>query len=363
MFTPRTFDQILSDYIAAVQEAGSGLIDLNPSSPFYVLARSNSSVIADLESRLVDISRSISPITATGSDLDSLMFIPLLTRTLSSRSQGTIIIKPTPSVVNIPINTVLTDLDSGLQFFTTVQSSTSTTLNTFIPVESFTTGFSNNLPAGTSLFSPVFPTISFFIGENLTNNNIFIGDFFGGRDEESDDSLRTRFFSALTSVDRTSTINHIKNVVSSYPSINKSFVKNRLPGIIELWVRFFSEDGLNTFLQEDVNALKDYLLEYIPAGITLSINEAKIKYFPLSISIIPYSSSDDLTSLNSDISSAINNVIAELDIGQTLSLSSLVDSILPFVAKVSIIEPVKDVVPLPDEVVIVSSIKMTVPSY
>ena len=363
MYTPRSFNDILNDYVLTVEEQSGGLVEVNPSSPFYVLARSNAAVIADLESRMVEVYESSSPLTAKGSDLDSLMFIPLISRTSASRSQGSVIIKPTISAIPIPNQTTLTDLDSGLQFYTTQQATTSTALNTIISIESYTEGFSNNLPAGTALFSPLFPAIDFYIGEVVNTDGTFVGDLFGGADEENDDSLRSRFFSALTSVDTEASIGRIKNVISAYSGISKFFVKNRVPGIIELWVRFSSENGTTTFLEEDINALKEYLLQYVPAGISISINEAKIKYFSLSISVVPYSSFYDSSSLNSDISAAINNVISELDLGETLSMSSITNAILPFVAKVVVTEPTADVVPKFDEVIMVSSVKLTLPTY
>lgn len=364
MFYPRSFDDILTQYLAALEDSGAGLdLQINPSSPLYVLARANSTVIADLESELVDVFTSTSPITATGFDLDSLMFIPEVQRLDSSLATGSIIIKPTTNAITIPIGTILTDLDSGLQFSTTQAALTSKIINTIIPITSLTTGFSNNLTAGTNLFSPDYPTVNFFVGSSLSADNIFNGDLTGGSDLETDDSLRTRFFNYLTNSNRPSSILFIKDLVLSYPSILKCFVKTNLPGIIEIWVNFSSLDGSSFYSDTEVDALKQTLTPFIPAGITLAINEAKIKYCQLSLSIIPYSAQTDLTALNSDISSAIDNIIADLDIGQTLSLSSIISAVLPFVAKVVITDPISDITPQLDEVVVVSSIKLTLPSY
>lgn len=364
MYYPRLFQDIFDDYLNSIEQAGSGLdLQLNPSSPLYVLARANSTVIADLESQLVNLFTSSSPLTATGFDLDNLIYTPSIKRFPPSLSFGSVIVKPTPTSLSIPNNTILTDLDNGLQFATSQSAVTTTFTNTIIPVSSLTTGFSNNLPAGTVLFTPDFPTIDFFVGSSISSNNIFFGDFTGGADEEDDDSLRSRFLNFITTLDRTSSLPFIKNAVQLQPNVSKSFVKNRIPGIIELWVRFSSLDGTTFYSDTEVDELKSSLLPYIPAGITISINEAKIKYVQLAISVVPYSSSSDFTTINSQISFAIEDLVATLDLGQTLFLSSITTAILPFVSKVVITEPTTDIVPDMDQVVVVSSIKLTLPTY
>lgn len=364
MYYPRPFEDILSEYLFNIEQAGAQLdLDLNPSSPLYVLARANSTVIADLESTLVNFFTSSSPITATGFDLDNSIFVPSIQRFAPSLATGSVIVKPTAEPLTIPNGTILTDLNSGLQFNTTQSANTTTFTNVVIPVSSLTTGFSNNLPAGTSLFTPNFPTIDFFVGSILSSNNIFFGDLSGGSDEEDDESLRSRFFTFITTLDRTSSLPFIKNIVDSEFNVLRSFVKNRVPGIIEVWVRFSSADSSSFYSDTQVNSLKEYLNGIIPAGISLAINEAKIKYTDLAISIVPYSNTEDLTQLNSEISLAIENLVGDLDLGQTLSLSSIRNAILPFVANVVITEPTSNVVPELDQVVIVSSVKLTLPSY
>ena len=69
MYYPRLFQDIFDDYLNSIEQAGSGLdLQLNPSSPLYVLARANSTVIADLESQLVNVFTSSSPLTVRGEE-------------------------------------------------------------------------------------------------------------------------------------------------------------------------------------------------------------------------------------------------------------------------------------------------------
>lgn len=362
MFSPRNFQSILDEYLSTIRSTSSPLsLDPNPSSPLYTLARANSAVIQNLELRLASLITSYSPITASGSDLDSLTSY-LVTRTPPSYSEGVVTILPTSKSILVPQGTVLTDTNSGSQFYTlsAVSTSTNPEQNTLVNVASFVPGSSYNLTAGTPLFNSELisaePTIRFFVGK-ASSKTSFSEGFFGGSDEESDFSLRARYFYYLYSNNHPYSISTLKSVLQAYTGVTRSYVKTRIPGIVEVWVNF-----LNSYSSIEVDSLTSYLEPYIPAGIIVSVNNATVKSVSISIKVTPYSSDYNISSLNSQISEVLYSSVNSLDINQPLPLSLIKFSVLPLVQDCTVLEPSSDVTADINEIIVLSSINVSYPS-
>lgn len=362
MFISRNFEDILNEYIATIESTGSPLsLDLNPSSPLYVLARANSAVIQDLELRFSSLISSYSPLTASDSFLDDSISYSSIKRLQPSYAEGIVTILPTNTVVTIPIDTTLTDLISGYQFVTTSSVSTSTAINTTVSVSAVSYGSESNLNAGTVLFNSdllaIEPSLKFFVGEVDFDKN-FSNGFAGGEDMESDSSLLSRYLSFLNSNSNPFSLSYIRSVLQSYSGISRSFAKTRIPGILEVWVDF-----VNPYSLVEVDALKSFLEPYIPAGVTLAVNQATIKGVSISINVVPFKRSEDLSSLNFQISSLVYSFANTLDIGQSLDVDSLRSLIRGTVVQDCVItQPTADIPAKLNEIIVVSSINVSYPS-
>jgi hypothetical protein len=115
MFKPRTIEEAQTDYLAALSEAGNAVdIDLSPTSPLYVLARANASIISLQELRLSSVLLANNVLTASSAELDELA-LSIVERGEATYSTGYVFIPPTSSQITLPVGTIFTELASGLQ--------------------------------------------------------------------------------------------------------------------------------------------------------------------------------------------------------------------------------------------------------
>lgn len=357
MFTPRTLEEIQTDYLAAISEAGSPInLDLSPSSPLYVLARANASVISSQEMLLSKTLISNNILTATGASLDELAF-SIINRSEATYSTGYVFIPATSSAVLLPVGTILTDLSSGLQVITQEAVTTSTLVATTILVQAASKGSAYNMSAGTKLFNQSYPDINFIVASAKLSNGTYEGSLTGGRDSESDSSFRERLLARLVSVNQPASKNFLRSVLLAYPGVSRAYVKTRAGGIVEVWV-----NTIDGFTSEELTSLRDYLLPLIPVGIILSLNKSRIKSFPLSLKVVPFSSSlSDLTSLTQQISTSVKSYVSSLDIADSIPLSRVTQLVKPFVQSVSIISPSNDITAGLDEILVLSSLDISYP--
>lgn len=359
MFISRQFQDILNEYISTIQSTGSPLsLDPNPSSPFYVLARANSTIIQDLELRFASLISSYSPLTASGSYLDNIISYSSIVRLKPSFAEGIVTILPTTNTVTLPINTILTDLVSGTQFSTTESVITSTALNTIVTVSALSFGSESNLSAGTLLFNSellsIEPSLKFYVGE-INSDKSFTNGFSGGSDLESDSSLLARYLNFLNSNSNPYSIYSIRGVLQSYSGVSKSYAKTTIPGILEVWVDF-----VNPYSKTEVDSLKSFLEPYIPAGIVVSVSKVSSIGVTLSMKVTPFNSSDNISSVNTEIINMVNTIVDLLDVGETLRIQPLQAALSGIVVQSCVItEPTLDIKVNPNEVIVVSSINVS----
>lgn len=358
MFKPRTIEEAQTDYLAALSEAGNAVdIDLSPTSPLYVLARANASIISLQELRLSSVLLANNVLTASSAELDELA-LSIVERGEATYSTGYVFIPPTSSQITLPVGTIFTELASGLQVVSQESKVSSTLVGTTVLVQAASRGSVYNISAGTRLFSQSYPEINFIVASTKLPNGKYEGSLVGGRDSETDSSLRERLLSRLVSVNQPASKNFLRQELLAYPGVSRAYVKTRVGGIVEVWV-----NTVEGFTSEELISLRDYVLPLIPAGIILALNTARIKSFPLSLKVVPFTSSlADLTSLTLQISSTVKSFVSSLDIADSVPLSRVEQLVKPLVQSVKVVSPLADVTAELDQILILSSLDISYPA-
>lgn len=355
MFKQRTIEEIQSEFLSSLALTLPNL-NLNQSSPFYVLARANASVISDQEQRLNSFLESSNVLTAQADDLD-LLARNIVVRDSPTTALGTVLISPTVEEQSLPLGIVLTDLVTGLQFISTASITTSRFVTVSLSIKAASSGSAYNIAAGTTLFSTNYPSIVFKVGTARLATNIYTGAMQGGRDIEPDDYFRQRLLASLLSPNQTASKNFFRQILLSYPGVTRGYVKTRVGGVVEIWVNTLEE-----FNNTELEALRDYLLRTVPAGIILAVGQARIKTFDLSLKVTPFNSSlANLSLLTQQISFTINNYVSSLDIAESIPLSKIDQLVRPLVQNLKVQSPTSDLKADIDQVLLLSSLEISYP--
>jgi uncharacterized phage protein gp47/JayE len=355
MFKQRTIEEIQSEFLGSLTQAAPNL-NINQSSPLYTLARANASVISDQEQRLSAFLKSSNVLSAEADDLD-LLASSIVVREEPTTAIGTVLINPTAEEQTIPLGIVLTDLLTGLQFISTTSATTSRFVSVSLSLKAASSGSAYNIAAGTVLFSPDYQSVVFTVGTAKLANNTYTGSMQGGRDIEPDDYFRQRLLASLLSSNQTASKNFLRQKLLSYPGVTRAYVKTRVGGVIEVWVNTI--DGFNS---TELEAIKDYLLQTVPAGIILTVGQFRIKTFDLSLRVTPFNSSlANLSLLTQQISFVVNNYVSSLDIADNLTLSKIDQLVRPLVQNLKVLSPVSDLKADIDQVLLLSSLDISYP--
>lgn len=357
MFEERFIEEIELDFYSSMVGLTQEELNTSKSSPLYVLARANASVISRLESDINFSLRKNNILMASGDDLDEAAE-GLATRTPATTATGSVIIEPVSAFLNLPARTILTELDTGLQFYTEEAESLVEFVSTTVRVQATTAGSEYNLPAGTRLYCEQFPFLVVNVGSVRLQTGEIVGGLAGGRGAEPDFSFRDRLLTNMLLTRLPASTAVIRNMLQQEENVTRSFVKTRVGGIVEVWVNtlfLFSEDERRS-LQERIQAV-------VPAGIIVVVSEFKIKTFDISLKVLPFNSSaNNLTFLNNQISSVYQRLVNSLDLGEGLTKNTLLEAVKPFVQRVTLLSPTEDQVPALDEALVLSSTNVSYPS-
>jgi uncharacterized phage protein gp47/JayE len=355
MFKQRTIEEIQSEFLGSLSLAVPNL-NLSQSSPLYILARANASVISDQEQRLNSFLKSSNFLTAVADDLD-LLAGSIVVRDKPTTAIGTVLISPTVEEQSVPLGLVLTDLSTGLQFISTASVTTSKFVSVSLAIKAASSGSAYNLAAGTILFSTDYQNIIFTIGVAKEANNNYTGSMQGGGDIETDNYFRQRLLASLLSSNQPASKNFFRQKLLSYPGVKRAYVKTKVAGVIEVWV-----NTIDTFDSTELNSINDYLLDYVPAGIILTVGQSRIKTFDLSLKVTPFNSSlANLSLLTQQISFIINNYVSSLDIAEGIALTKIDQLVRPLVQNLKVESPVLDLKAEVDQVLILSSLEISYP--
>jgi uncharacterized phage protein gp47/JayE len=338
MFSPRTIDQISDGIYKYLLEQNTPLSDISTGSFITALTRAFSGSILNQELMLNELAQRFYLKSATGKDLDLRAVDYGVTRKPGGFAVGSILVVSLTNNFTIPINTILTEPITGLQYTTESSATTNSSSEVVISVKSLIYGDNTNLVAGTKLISPSFPTVIFLVGTHRTTAREICGDLSGGISPETDDSLRTRIINTIIN-SRGTTQDSIKNVVLSDHSISWASIATPLPGFIQVWV-----DSPSQLTSADINRLTALVNTVKAAGVSSSINQVTRVVQNINIFIQPVDNVN-LQTLTPLLIQITTNYILNLQIGTTFTRSSLVKLLLAntSVLTASIITPTTDI--------------------
>lgn len=339
-FNPKAFADFVSDQEAA-WAADIGVTPvLQPGDPVLALFESNSVVAVFLESLLQAVINMARASTATSTDLDTFVQDFGLTRLPASFAEGQVTFSlatlATQSVL-IPIGSIVQTAGGAIQYQVvadTTQSGYNATLNAYVipansssvnaTVQALTAGSSFNVQAG--LLNQA--------GSNLTGVTSVTNTaaILNGLDAESDAALRTRFINFLQSL-RLATAQAITSAINSVQQgLKVNLIANTAPGNITrlgFFTAVVDQGGatLSTTLQtaliaaiQNVVAFTVSFTVVAPIAVTADIN--------VSIRTNTTQTQETLSTIEANVTSAIEAFIAAIGIGQTLYVSDLVQAIL-----------------------------------
>lgn len=357
MFEERFIEEIEQDFYSSMVGLTQEDLSTSRSSPLYVLARANASVISRLESDINFSLRKNNLLIATGDDLDTAA-TGFGRRTEATTAFGRVIIEPVSTFLNLPARTIFTELNTGLQFYTEEAESLVEFVSTTVNVRATATGSEYNLQAGTRLYCEQFPFLVVTVGSVRLPNGDLSGSFAGGRGAEPDFSFRDRLLTNMLLTRLPASTAVIRSILQQQQNVTRSFVKTRVGGIVEVWVNtvFLLSESERRNLQQKIQ-------DIVPAGIIVVVSQFKIKTFDISLKVLPFNSSaNNLNSLNNQISSVYQRLVNSLDLGERLTKNTLLEAVKPFVQRVTLLSPTEDIVPALDEALVLSSTHVSYPS-
>jgi Baseplate J-like protein len=318
----RTLEEIQTELIIALAKSNSPATDISPGSVLGALVRSLSVVHLEQDNRLLELYKKSNFLTAEGFELDDLASSFGKRRKQGSFSTGKVILTIESGSSIIPTGTVLTELNTGLQFVVVTQTSTNLTSikEEIVDISSLETGSRNNLIAGTKLSVTssdlISLPISVSVGNKRTSDGAYCGDLTGGLDFETDDSFRYRIINSINS-DNFSTEEGLKQKLLDIDFISNAWVKTTVPGIIEILISSSVEID-----QSMKDSVLNYIKPFVASGVIPVLLVNKLNYLDFTVSLKPYPGSS-LDALNLQIRKTIDFYLNSLVDNKAFSLIEL----------------------------------------
>jgi uncharacterized phage protein gp47/JayE len=336
-YVPKTIEEAQQQYLQALADANSEIkIDKIQGSVAYTFARGSAAVAVLQDLELKSLADSINLSTAVGSQLDSFSSFGI-TRLPAARATGTVLCLSKEEPAELQPNTLVTEIKSGLQF-TTLNTTplTISYLETPVRVQALSTGAAYNLGAGNILYAAGLPYFRAVVGNIHTENNEYLGSLSGGVSIEDDNAFRNRIASWLlshTTASRAVVINRLL----SFPGVTRAYTYTKAGGVLEVWV-----DSLQSLNQSQKTELINYLRPYTSDGIVIALSQLVTVPANLTLEIIPFTGSN-MDATTSRIRQIISSYIATLEVGQSLSLTTIAELLRPLAVRVRVIEPRVDI--------------------
>lgn len=298
-------------------------VDKKPGSDLYSLVRAVAKAQYDSIQDIEKLKGDLFIEQASGNQLDVWGALVGIERKLGVFAKGFVLAVSNRDVV-IPIDTVLTDLNTGNQFLVTQSVNLSRFIEKKIPIQAVEKSPIFNLKAGESLFSgnasndPAevnLEDIFFQVGEFRTTTGEICGDLSGGIFPESDNNFRERIKSLLLVSNNSNSLSAVKSRILSEPTVNWVSVTSPLPAILFIYVELsesLSSDRIDYF-----NSILDNI---IPIGVSYEIKEVIPTLIDLDVNIATKDTTD-INTLSSSIRKTIYNYFYSLGINQPISLT------------------------------------------
>lgn len=314
----RSIDDLQAMFFSSLALNNSPLTDESQGSTIYTLSRAFAALQADTDVRLSKVLKSFFISEAEGPDLDARVKDFGLVRQPGTPAQGYVLIKPELTAISLLPQTILIEPLTTLQFVTlnTSPITAEPLLDTRVAVTALEGGTASNLPAGTFLLIQGQPRVSSYVGTERKADGSYCTPLSGGSNLENDLQLRIRATSYIQSR-RGTTVRSIRSELMKDPSIEWVHIRERLPGLIEVWL-----DSPVPLSPSVIKALTSVVDSIRPAGVLASVFQ--VSRFNLSIEVrLSISVNLDSERANSQLSSAIESYLFELSLGTTLKPQEL----------------------------------------
>lgn len=332
---PRSVENILDQMRANLESSNSELATFPNFGNLYSIFRAVGATIIEQDVALNTLNSNLFLTTATGASLDLKAEEFNIQRKLGTPSAGGIVCLG--DSFNIPLNTILTDSKTGLQFNITdrVIVGNSKGVGSIKCTEFTPLG---NLKPGTELVSSVFSNIKFIVGTSYDPfTSSYKGGLVGGSVKEDDDQLKSRILSTLKSLSL-STIEAIELAALNINGITKVVVVENEPSLGYVTV-YINNSQANTIklVEQELNLVK-------PIGVALQVKTFINILIDINISISTISNSNT-SLLNNAIIDSVQSYINSLNSGDTITRESLAGSILRLgsINNVNILTPASNI--------------------
>lgn len=338
-FSPRTFEQIQSEFFGALISSNSTLSDTSPGSGIHALSRAVAITHLEQELLLDTTSSSYYLSTAKGQELEALASDFGLTRKLGSPASGYVLVTSSREELPIQPGAIFTDPRTQLQLRVASSSVTSVSflVETKIPVVSTTTGYQTNLTEGTELIYSSDLRIDAVVGSHRTSAGQVCGSLSGGADEESDLEFRIRISEYIVNR-RGTTKNAIRNLLLSDPAVSWVHLESPIPGLIQVWI-----DNPLIISPSELQRLKDIAEKAKPAGCVLSVQQPFRE--PVDIEVkVRINRNADQDFISASIASVIRTYVYGIQMAGSFSREDLIAEIsrIQNILSVELIKPLSD---------------------
>ncbi len=365
----QSFNALIGQMAAGVQEAATQLIDLSIGSVLRALLEASASVALWMQWLILQVLTMTRAATSTGPDLDTWMADFSLTRLPGAASTGTVIFSRYNAGIatTIPVGAVVQTSD-GSESFTVVASpgypnwngSTGYTLaasaaSVAAPVQALLVGAAGNIQAGTiAILTTAIPAV-----DMVSNTQAFAG----GGDAETDAALRSRFQLYINSRSL-ATMGAVLFAIASVPGVvrykvfeNEDAGGNSVPGNFAVTM----DDGTGFPSAALLSAVQASVETVRPIGSIFSVLGPIVINVAISLTL-ETSNQGTLGAIEAAAQASISGWIAGLPIGGVLAISKIdalahaVDPSVISVSNVTINGIAADLTAPPTGVLIASSV-------
>lgn len=290
-------------------------IDREQGSDLYTLARAVALSLNSFNDIVKKTKKSSLISEAVGEDLNNYAASVNLSRKEGSKARGSVLAL-TENSSTILENTVLTELESGIQFITKESKQLIPLIESKITIEAVSKGREFNLESGTELYNNNKQQVQFLVGTHRTTTGEICGDLSGGSHPESDEVLRGRVINTLTNY-RTNSEYAIKTILLNESDVIWCDTQTLLPGYVVFWI-----ESVNPLDDNRLNYLNSLVKSNTAAGVLTSVKVISTTGLDFALVVIPKNNAD-LDVLPNLIKQNLYYFLLSLSIGDNLSISEL----------------------------------------
>lgn len=315
-----TLEELHARLLSSFSVSYGGVIDNSQGSIAYTLTRAMAATLNEVNIRVSEITAGYFVATAVGAHLDDLAINYGLTRRLGLLASGHVLSLAQEDTLIVE-NTVLTDIETGLQYHTRESKNAPIFREQLIPIQALEVGDSGNLGAGAQMVSELYPNVVFVVGTHRTPSGQICGHLKGGEDYEDDELFRRRISQTIRSV-RETTPNAIRARLLQDSIVNWVSLEIPINGGLLVWV-----EASRTLTSRDKQRLLALLETYKAAGIQAEILQARRKNVEIEYRLPPLPPSFDLDALSQDIIAETRLYLEQIPVGAGLDPKELEDHI------------------------------------